>query len=268
MIKIFTSYLIFIFASWSLSARNIGETEITTDEGIEVFQNEKFYLLKKNVQIISDTFSLSGDEVKVFFNKDLYDITTIYADGLELKLFGDIFFIQKVILNAEANGINAIGNSMEIYLIDEKIIVIGLNSKLHLKNTIMLSDGRIEVNNKDGIFVLTGPNSSMSSEGINITGENIDGQFSTIDENREVIKLNVKDEKISNIKTTDVDMYANKVIYDKKNSIIELFENVKIIRGNEIITGDYGILNTDTNSYKVKSNNSNKVKVIITENNE
>ena len=109
MIKIFTSYLIFILASWSLSARNSGETEITTDEGIEVFQNEKFYLLKKNVQIISDTFSLSGDEVKVFFNKDLYDITTIYADG-------------KVILNADANGINAIGNSMEIYLIDEKII--------------------------------------------------------------------------------------------------------------------------------------------------
>ena len=58
------------------------------------------------------------------------------------------------------------------------------------------------------------------------------------------------------------------VIYNKKNSIIELFENVKIIRGNEIITGDYGTLDTDTNSYKVKSNNSNKVKVIITENNE
>ena len=255
MIKIFTSYLIFIFASWSLSARNIGETEITTDEGIEVFQNEKFYLLKKNVQIISDTFSLSGDEVKVFFNKDLYDITTIYADG-------------KVILNADANGINAIGNSMEIYLIDQKIIVRGLNSELYLENTIMLSDGRIEVNNKDGIFVLTGPNSSMSSEDINITGENIDGQFSTINENREVIKLNVKDEKISNIKTNDVDMYANKAIYNKKNSIIELFENVKIIRGNEIITGDYGTLDTDTNSYKVKSNNSNKVKIIITENNE
>ena len=255
MIKIFISYLIFIFASWNLLARSTGETEITTDEGIEVFQNEKFYLLKKNVQIISDTFSLSGDEVKVFFNKDLYDITTIYADG-------------KVILNADANGINAIGNSMEIFLIDEKIIVRGLNSKLYLKNTIMLSDGTIEVSNKDGVFVLTGSNSSVSSEDINISGENIDGQFSTINENREVIKLNVKDEKISNIKTNDVDMYANKAIYDKKNSIIELFENVKVIRGNEIITGDYGTLDTDTNSYKVKSNNSNKVKVIITENNE
>ena len=114
MIKIFTCYLIFIFASWSLSARNSGETEITTDEGIEVFQNEKFYLLKKNVQIISDTFSLSGDKVKVIFNKDLYDITTIFADC-------------NVILNAEANGINAEGNSIDIFLNDEKIIVRGLN---------------------------------------------------------------------------------------------------------------------------------------------
>jgi len=255
MIKIIISYLIFIFASWSLLARNVGETEITTDEGIEVFQNEKFYLLKKNVQIISDTFSLSGDKVKVIFNKDLYDITNIYADG-------------KVILIAEANGINAEGNSMDIYINDEKIIVRGLDSKLYLDNTIMLSDGRIEVSNKDGFFTITGPNSSMTSDDINITGENIDGQFLTINEKREVTKLNVKDEKISNIKTNDVDMYANKAIYDKRNSIIELFENVKVIRGNEIITGDYGTLDTDTNSYKVKSNNSKKVKVIITENNE
>ena len=38
--------IIFIFAS-NVSAREAGETEITTEEGIEVFQNEKFYLLKK-----------------------------------------------------------------------------------------------------------------------------------------------------------------------------------------------------------------------------
>ena len=253
--KIFINYLIVIFASWNLLARNVGETEITTEEGIEVFQNEKFYLLKKNVQIISDTFSLSGDKVKVIFNKDLYDITTIFADG-------------NVILNAEANGINAKGNSMDIFLNDEKIIVRGLKSKLYLENTVMLSDGTIEVNNKEGVFSITGHNSSMTSEDINISGKNIDGQFSTIDDNKQVIKLNVKDEKISNIKTNDLDMYANKAIYDKNNSIIELFENVKVIRGNEIITGDYGTLDTDTNSYKVKSNNSNKVKVIITENNE
>ncbi len=255
MIKIFIIYLIFIIASWNLLARNVGETEITTDEGIEVFQNEKFYLLKKNVKIISDTFDLSGDKVKVFFNKDLYDITTIYADG-------------QVILNAEANGVNAKGDSMEIFINDEKIIVRGVSSELYLENISMLSDGIIELSNKDGNFSIMGPYSSMISENIYITGESIDGQFSNNNETKEIIKLNVIDEKISNIKTNDVDMYANKAIYDKKNSIIELFENVKVIRGNEIITGDYGTLDTENNSYKVKSNNSNKVKVLITENNE
>ena len=81
MIKFFISYLIFIFASWNLLARNVGETALPTEEGIEVFQNEKFYLLKKNVQIISDTFSLSGDKVKVIFDKDHYDITPKFAEG-------------------------------------------------------------------------------------------------------------------------------------------------------------------------------------------
>ena len=127
----------------------------------------------------------------------------------------------------------------------------------------MLSDGRIEVNNKDGIFVLTGPNSSMSLEDINITGENIDGQFSTINEKKEIIKLNVKDKKISNIKTNDVDMYANKATYDKKDSIIELFENVKVIRGEELIIGDYAKINTLDESYKITSKESKKVKVLL-----
>jgi lipopolysaccharide export system protein LptA len=58
-------------------------------------------------------------------------------------------------------------------------------------------------------------------------------------------------------------MFSKKAFYDKEKSIIELFDNVKIIRGNEMITGDYGVLNTDKNTYKVSSKNSNKVKAII-----
>jgi len=255
MKKIFIFYLFFIFSSWNLLGRNIGETEITTEDGIEVFQNEKFYLLKKNVQINSDTFILSGDEVKVFFDKDLYDITTIFAKG-------------KVILDSETNSIKAKGDFMEIFINDEKILVKGINSRLNLEEISMISDGNIQVSNKDETFSLKGPNSNMSSENIDIKGQDIKGQFSTINGKKNIIKLNVLDDKISNIKTSNIDMYAKKVTYDKKNSIIELFENVKVIRGNEIITGDYGTLDTANNSYKVKSNNSKKVKVLITENNE
>ena len=68
--KIFLVILNFIILSNSLFAREIGETEITAEEGIEVFQDEKYYLLKKNVKIESDNFTLIGDTVKIE-NQDL-----------------------------------------------------------------------------------------------------------------------------------------------------------------------------------------------------
>ena len=63
-------------------------------------------------------------------------------------------------------------------------------------------------------------------------------------------------------------MFSKKAIYNKNKSIIELFEEVEIIRNNETITGDYGILDTNKKSYKVSSKNSKKVKAIILNSNE
>ena len=80
--------------------------------------------------------------------------------------------------------------------------------------------------------------------------------------------MKVEDEKQLNIKSNEIIMFSKKAIYDKKKSIIELFDNVVIKRGSEIINGDYGILNTKKNSYKVSSKNSNKVKAIISNTNE
>ncbi len=62
--KLIINIVIILLISVNLNSREIGETEITTEDGIEVFQNEKFYLLKKNVKIVSDNFTLSADEVK------------------------------------------------------------------------------------------------------------------------------------------------------------------------------------------------------------
>ena len=39
---IFLSFFLILY-SITVSSRGIGETEITTDDGIEVFQNEKYY---------------------------------------------------------------------------------------------------------------------------------------------------------------------------------------------------------------------------------
>ena len=90
------------------NARDLGQTEITAEDGIEVFQNEKYYLLKNNVEIASDNFNLKADIVKAYFNKDLYDITNIYAEG-------------SVILNSDDRDLAANGNVLEFSFQEEKI---------------------------------------------------------------------------------------------------------------------------------------------------
>ena len=132
----------------------------------------------------------------------------------------------------------------------------------------MLSDGKIRINNLTGSFSINGPNSKLLSDDIYIDGSKINGKFEVIDGKKMIANLVVEDQEKLNIKSDETIMFAKKAIYEKKNSIIELFENVEIQRGSEIITGDYGILNTLENSYKVSSNNSKKVKVIILNTNE
>jgi len=77
MIKIFISCLIFIFTSWNLLARNVGETEITTDEGIEVFQNEKFYLLKKMFKLFLIRLVYQVIKLKLFLIK-IFTISPLF----------------------------------------------------------------------------------------------------------------------------------------------------------------------------------------------
>ena len=92
----------------------------------------------------------------------------------------------------------------------------------------------------------------------------ISGVLDSKSKTKEISNLEVHDENILSIITEDTEMYSKKAFYDREKSIIELFDSVTIKRGSEIITGDYGVLDTNKNSYKVSSKNSNKVKVIIT----
>jgi lipopolysaccharide export system protein LptA len=255
MIKFFILLIILLFNYKFAISRNVGETEITTEDGIEVFQEDKYYLLKKNVEILSDEFNLTGQLVKIFFEKDLYDVRELIAtDGVNF-------------LSEEYN-IRGKGEELRFNIKSQKIIVNGVNSELFLEKTKMLSDGKISVDNIKGSFFIQGSNSRLLTDNIYISGSKINGEFEIIDGKRNIANLVVEDDKILNIKTDGIIMYAKKAIYDKKNSIIELFENVRIERGSEIITGDYGILNTKNKSYKVSSKNSNKVKAIITNTNE
>ncbi len=234
-------------------ARNKGETEITTEDGIEVYQNEKFYLLKKNVKIVSDNFILNADNVKINFDKSLYDITILDAKG-------NVKFVSQI-SNTEGSGA-----TLNFEIKDEKLKVEGENSKLITNDIEMFSDGFIEVSNITGEFFLKGLNSKLRNENIIIRGFSIDGIFSNNNDIKEIIYLNVSDEKISYIKNNDTEMYAKKINFDSSISRIELFDEVTIIRNDEKITGDYGTLDTKNNSYKIKSKDQSKVKALILSN--
>ena len=251
--KLFFSLAIILWLSFNVIAREIGETEITTEDGIEVFQNEKFYLLKKNVKIDSDDFILNADEVKINFNKSLYDIT-------ELNAKGNVNFKSSE-FKMEGNGKNL---KFEVQI--EKLKVKGQSSELITEDIRMFSDGFIEVSNFNGNFTLEGKNSKLVSKNILIEAEFIDGIFNNLDKNREITFLNIYDKKISYVKNNNTEMYAKKINFDNSTSIIELIDNVTIIRGGEKISGDYGTLDTKNNSYKIKSNDETKVKVIILNN--
>ena len=132
----------------------------------------------------------------------------------------------------------------------------------------MLSDGFIKLNNKSGNFHLNGANSKLQSEDISINSTDIIGTFIKSNETNEIIYIETDNKDIGLILTNDTELYSKKAIYKKETSIIELIENVKIIKGSETILGDYGELDTLNSSYKIRSNSESKVKIVITNQNE
>jgi len=241
------------FLTLEVFARESGETEITTEDGIEVFQNEKFYLLKKNVKIESDAFNLNADDVKINFNQNLYDITEINAKG-NVNFYSDEYNLRGK------------GEKLKFEVPIEKLKLVGLNSELFTDNIQMFSDGFIEVDNLKGDFSLNGNNSKLRNENIFIKANAINGVFLNGVNAMQITLLRVSDEKISYVKNNDTEMYAKKINFDNDISIIELIDNVTIIRNGEKITGDYGTLDTKNNSYKIKSKDQTKVKAIIQDN--
>ena len=145
-------------------SKGIGETEITTDDGIEVFQNEKYYLLKKNVTITSDDFEITSDRVKANFEIDLYDITSLETKGNST-------------LNAIKYGVTGKGDEININIKSEEIIVRGKGSISKFTRNKMSSDGSIKVNNSLGTFELRGVNSNLQNDELDIYGEYISGVF-------------------------------------------------------------------------------------------
>ena len=251
MKKFFLFLLVILINSSSIA---ITKTEITTDKGIEIFQNEKYYLLTGNVQINSKDFILSADIVKAYFDKDLYDI-------VEIQSYGNSSLTSQ-------KGIKAKGDKIIFLSSNNSIVVKGTGSYLSNGEIEMYSDNFISIDNSIGFFKIKGENSKLINKDTIMVGGLIEGMFEDINGSNELTNLNLEDKNIVNIKTKKINMFGKRAIYNKKNDLIELFENVKITRNKETVTGDYAKIDLLTESYKVSSKStSNKVKIIL-ENNE
>ncbi len=249
--KIIFFFNLFIFINFAyVFAETLTNTEITTEDGVEVFQNEKYYLLKKNVIINSDNIKLKSNEIKVFFDKDLYDIIKVEAKT-------DANFKSK------NNNVFASGEFLSYTIADKSLSVKGKNSLVEIESTKMSSNNYIEINNSLGSFQLLGKDSNLYNSDISIIGSKIVGSYKIVNNITEIENLTVEDKELSQIKTNKIEMFAKKAVYNKKNNVIELFDNVKIVRGKETIVGDYGLINLFNDSYSVKSNKTNKVKIFL-----
>ena len=249
MIKLIKILILVNLVNFSSIAREKGQIEITANQGVEVFQVEKYYYLKEKVNILSDNFELNADEVKAFFDKDLYDIYEIQASG------NSTFYSEE--------GIYAFGEKIFFNLRNETIVINGKNSKLQFNDLNMFSNNLIDVDNLQQKFNLQGELSILQNNEIKIIASSIKGKFINNNKINEIEELFIKDQKKLNIITKTSSMFALKANYNKLNNTIELHENVLIIRDQETIEGEYALINIANESYKIKSKENKKVKIIL-----
>ena len=214
--------IFYIFIIKCINAEEIKKdaTIITTDGGIKVFQDEKYYDLEDNVNIDSKNFDLEAKNVIAYYDKDFYDLTKIIATG---------------------------------------------NAKIVTSEGAQINGDKIIYEIKSGNFLIMG-NGLFINEGLIVRGEDIQGKIVEIDKVKYIEKVEAKDSEKVFIQNNHMKSYSKSAIYLKENNVLELFDEVKIIKDQEITTGDYANINLKTNDYTIKSIN-NKVKLLINSDN-
>ena len=197
--KIFLIILNIIFINLKLSAEeNLNyDTEITTDSGITLYQNEKYYELIDNVKIKSQNFNLKAENVIAYYKDDLYDLVKIIAKK-----------------NAEIDTLDG------AIITGDEIIY------------------EIESVN----FFISG-NGFFSNEKLTVKSDEIKGEIKEFNKEKYINIVEAKDNKKVYIENQNMKSYSKSAIYSKDNNLLELFDEVKIIKGQEITTGDYASIN-------------------------
>ena len=212
--------LLFLIDSISIGLRanenNNYSTKITTDGGITLYQNNKYYELIDNVKINSTNFDLSADNVIAYYKVDLYDLIKVIATG---------------------------------------------KAKIKTSDGAVISGDKIIYEIENGNFTIEG-NGLFQNNKLTVKSQDIKGEIEEINNKKYIKNVEAKDDKKVYIQNQDMKSYSKSALYSKTNDLLELFDEVEIIKGKEIATGDYATINIETNDYSIKSIN-NKVQLLL-----
>ena len=212
--------LLFLIDSISTGLRsnenNNYSTKITTDGGITLYQNDKYYELVDNVIINSTNFDLNADNVIAYYKVDLYDLIKIIATG---------------------------------------------KAKIKTSDGAIISGDKIIYEIENGNFKIEG-NGLFKNDKLTVKSKDIKGEIEEINNKKYIKNVEAKDDKKVYIQNQDMESYSKSAVYSKSNDLLELFDEVKIMKGKEITTGDYATINIKTNDYSIKSIN-NKVQLLL-----
>ena len=193
------------------------------------------------------------------------DTTIITADG-GIKVYQDEKYydlIDNVIIDSENFNLKA-DNVIAYYGEDfydlTRIIATG-NAEIITTEGAEIRGNEVTYDIKNGNFSINGNGIFINNE-LRVEGEDIQGEITEINKVKYVKKVEAKDSNKVFIQNKDMKSYSKSAIYSKENEILELFDEVKIIKNQEITTGDYANINMETNDYSIKSIN-NKVQLLI-----
>ena len=116
-----------------------------------------------------------------------------------------------------------------------------------------------------GFFSIKG-NGMFNNGKLIVKSAEIKGEIKELINKTYVNNVEAKDKNRVYIENQSMKSYSKSAVYNYDDDLLELFDEVKIMKDKEVTIGDYASINMTTNDYSIKSIN-NKVQLLISSEN-
>ncbi len=246
VIKIKFLFVFFLTLSELTFAENsLNQIIIEADKSIEYFEKKGLYIASGNVQASKNNFFLKASIVHAFMNKKKPStIASIKASGdVMIRKNDDIAKAQFATYNFDLKLISLKG---KLQSVESK------KFKIFAKKFITFDDLR-------KVAISEGEVKLYLEENVNIFSNKMIANFNKKDN----ILINAIASGDVKITTKLETITCNSAKYIKKTGLITLIGNVKIMKNNNVISGEKGFMNLKTRKSSIISGKSNRVKGIF-----